>query len=166
MDEGFVRGEIRLILGDRCFLRVHRDADALYVTDFPLRKDEEEQAEAAARLQEKGYTCAACGRDGTLWALDMTDTKWRSLLRSAEQTPACAGHPGLSSLERLFSRFDSECIPMARMLLKWSSQKEPDGDMCFRKLSAMYALTLRKGEDRPGKGCAGLIRQYMQRTEP
>ena len=163
MDEAVVRAALLALLGPGCFLHVHREEAFLYVTDFPARKTEAECLSARERLEKAGYTITPSGRDRQLWALDMTEEKWRGMLRMAENTPACSGHAGLMSLEKLFARFDSEHIPLARMLLKMSVQKDTDGDMCFRKISAGYALLLRRHEERPGKGCAGLIRQCMKR---
>lgn len=168
MDEQYVREKARLALGEEgdYFLRIHRDENALYVTDFPLRRDAAVLSAAKARLAQAGFVCRPCGRDGRLWALDLQESAWLHFLSLAAEMPdAEKGHDGLLSLSRLFQRYDSENTALARELLKLSVQKGLDGERAFRKISGMYALILRRHAQRPGRGCAGLIRQCMKRIE-
>lgn len=157
-----IRLLIRQILEEKGFLRLHRAEDKLYVTDFPLRCPKA-ACEKRLLLENAGFIITPDEKNTGLWQIDMTEEKWANILLQARFAPACPqGHAGLASLEKLFSRFDTENIPIARMLLKASGQKIPDPDKLWRKICAQYALCLRHHAPRPGKGCAGLLRQCMK----
>ena len=165
MVERALRAQVELCLGKKVFLRLDRDMHALYVTDFP-RRFPAECARAEAALLEQGFCVMPSGQNADMWRIDLADAAWQKYLAAwaqeapVEKTDATAA---LLHLAALYERNDTESVDTARKILM-AHFLMLDQEQLFRTLSRDYALMLRKGDVRPGKGCAGLIRMLLKGT--
>lgn len=154
-----LHSELRLMLGERVFLRPDREEKGLFVTDFPRRFPSEAE-KTASLLRERGFTLVCCGQCGDMWRIDMTRARYLAMLadvQAAEDISRTDENMGLLYLAGLFDKNDSENLDAARMLLHANGKKQADKVQLQRRLGEMYAYILRTGGEKPGKGCAGLI---------
>ena len=156
--------ELTEIMGDKVFLRPDREEKALFVTDFPRRFPSEAE-KMASLLTERGFVLSSCGLNGDMWRIDLTDARCFILLQNAQQeasAPRTDENLGLLYLAGLFEKNDSENMDAVRMLLHANMKKSANKKQLYCALGEMYAYILRTGGERPGKGCAGLIRRLLK----
>lgn len=72
-----LRSEARAALSETGFLRRDRTAAALFVTDYPLRVQNAE--DALARLEAGGFTVI---KERGLWRIDLNRERWNALIAS------------------------------------------------------------------------------------
>ena len=165
MVEKALRAQVEMCLERKVFLRLDREGRALYVTDFPRRYPAEcPRAEKA--LSEQGFSVTPAGKDKDMWRIDMTESRWQQHLRLwAEEAPVLLTDDTapLLHLAALYERNETESVDTARKILLAHFLNQ-EKEWLFRTLSRDYAYALRKGDVRPGKGCAGLIRLLLKGT--
>ena len=79
-----LHSELRLMLGERVFLRPDREEKALFVTDFPRRFPSEAE-KTASLLRERGFTLVCCGQCGDMWRIDMTRARYLAMLADVQE---------------------------------------------------------------------------------
>ncbi|MBE5776094.1 MAG: hypothetical protein E7326_01135 [Clostridiales bacterium] len=168
MAERALYDELAALLGEKVFLRPDREEKGLYVTDFP-RRFPEKCGETAQRLTGAGFCVSPCGRDGDMWRVDLSESKWADYLSRTEDVivhPDGEDAVALLYLALLYDKNTSENTDTARILYHACTKKRVDAEYLYRQLAMQYACLLRSGAYLPGRGCARLVRKLVKGMNP
>lgn len=162
--------EVRVLLGEGCFLRRSRTPDSLWVTDAPLRFDGHRLKACQCALDQSGF--AVHPLSSGLWGIDPGQTRWLVRLSVWETVPSLsftlagldtAAYSLAVILRAHPAPLTSQPLEWIRMLYQAETDPTQFHHACER-LIFKAAEKLRSHEALPS-AAAGLIYQHLQQVK-
>ena len=155
-----LRREIRGILGEKCFLRISKEMDALLVSDAPRRGM---TPNARNQLIRQGFELSEQNR---ILSIDLGRERWVSLIRGLPPCEDFDFNEGNCALYSIYRRLkdvpalpENQPVLPIRMGLKWLGAG--DEASFARYMPGILADALRQKQERPA-ALARLISMYMK----
>ena len=153
------------------FVRRAKGEEALFVTDAPRRLEAAARGAAANAMAEAGFQF--CETENGLWAVDLTDIRWRTLLLEPPWPCACAFPEevrlhGVYQLARVLAAHPAPWSQQPREALR-AVLKRLDAPQALiqtaPEITAQCAVLLRKGKPLPSAAAGPLWRWLSERME-